>query len=119
MNKAAVVNKRHLKYNTIDPVNKVEYAHALVMYMKTGFDLKVSRLIGVKVFYIMIVPLLILMIKEFFHGEMTLTAYIINTMLLYIINFIIWSFYFKEEIIQYEDLSLEMTRMKNEITALE
>jgi len=118
MSSAAAINRETANYTNIDPNEKGLYADGLVNYLNTGYDLKLTRINAVKKFFIILFPLFLITMKEFFHGILTNKELGIYLVVLYPLSYLVWHLYFKEDLYQSNLVKEDIIQIKEELKAL-
>ncbi len=118
MSAAYQLNQKAHSYTNIDPGDKEPYAEGLVDYIDSGFDLKLTRMNSVKLFYTIVFPLFIITVKEFFNGLATTQEISIYTIILFPLSFFIWHRYFKEEISHAEIIKQEIATIRAQLESV-
>lgn len=119
MSGVAALNKKASNYTNIDPGDKEIFASGLVEYLDTGYDLKLTRIRSVKIFFILVFPLFLITTKEFFHGVLSPKQLLIYLLVLYPISYFVWSQYFKEELHRSNMVKNDILRIKDALQALD
>ncbi|MBT8188954.1 MAG: hypothetical protein HKN67_14130 [Saprospiraceae bacterium] len=93
MNKAFAESDEMSKYKNIDHDDKVNYVSGMLKYLSSGFEVKLTRIHSVRLFYTILFPLFLLIVREIYVGSYTSMSFFINLALAVVVGSF-WYFYF-------------------------
>ncbi len=118
MGAATTLNLSKANYKSIDPMDKKSFAMGILGYLSTGIGIKITRIKGVRLFFILLVPLVMICSYEFFYGFMTTQRLLVSMLVIYPINYFVWTAYFSEEKSEFQLLQDEYDRNYREVVDL-
>ena len=115
MNKAYKESTILQKYKDIDPANKSSYVSGLLKYLASGVTIKLERLKSVRLFYTIMFPLFLLIIREIYIGSYDNISFLISILMAALIGGIFWYFYFSKGLTELEEDKEEINDLANTV----
>ncbi len=115
MGAATALNLSKANYKSIDPMDKKTFAIGILEYLSTGIGIKITRIKGVSLFFKLLVPVFMICSYEFCYGFMTTQRLLVSLLIIYPINYFVWTAYFSEEKFEFQLLQDEYDRNYREV----
>ena len=115
MGKVTKENQVYAGYQKVDPSDKWKYAQGIVSYLQSGIGIKVIRVKVVSLFFMILVPLIMISTYEFCYGFMSTKKLLISLLIILPINYFIWRLYFSQEKADYIQLQREYQNLNKTI----
>ena len=78
MNKVYGESSELAGYKNVDSDDKVNYVSGMLKYLSSGFEVKLTRIHSVRLFYAILFPLFLLIVREIYMGPYTSMSFLIN-----------------------------------------
>jgi ABC-type siderophore export system fused ATPase/permease subunit len=102
-------------YKNIDPSDKTKYVSGLLKYLASGVNIKLERLKSVRLFYTIMFPLFLLVIREIYLGSYTTKSFLISFLVAAILGGLFWYFYFSNGLDELEEDREEINELSSTI----
>lgn len=102
-------------YQKIDPADKTNYVAGLLKYLASGVSIKLERLKSVRLFYTVMFPIFLLIIREIYVGEYTNQSFLLSAVMAAIIGGLFWYFYFSNGLAELEADREEINELANSL----
>ena len=104
-----------LNYKKIDPADKTNYVSGLLKYLASGVSIKLERLKSVRLFYTIMFPLFLLVIREIYLGEYDNKSFLLSILMAAVVGGLFWYFYFSNGLQELEDDHEEINELSASI----
>lgn len=102
-------------YKSFDQSNKTEYVERMLKYLSAEISLKMARIKGLRLVYMITFPFFLLMIRQLYGGAFEGHSFLWHLIAALFIGIIYWSIFFRSHIVELEFDKSDVTDMLRKI----